>query len=60
MTNSIGSFIVAWDFTNEASGVLLVGQRNGKVTDVVNAFQGQDARDIYKLLSGEGKDEDAE
>jgi hypothetical protein len=56
MTNS-GSFIVAWDFTNEDSGVLLVGQRDGKVTNVVNAFQGQEARDIFKLLSGENKTE---
>jgi hypothetical protein len=34
----------------EDTGVLIVGrQKNGKV-DVINAFQGQEAIDIYKKL----------
>lgn len=34
----------------ENAGVLIVGrQKNGKV-DIVNAFQGQEAIDIYKKL----------
>lgn len=43
--------IVSVDFTQgEDTGVLIVGrQRKGKV-DIVNAFQGQEAIDIYKKL----------
>lgn len=43
--------LVSVDFTKgEDTGVLIVGrQKNGKV-DIVNAFQGQEAVDIYKKL----------
>ena len=43
--------LVSVDFTQgEDTGVLIVGrQKNGKV-DIINAFQGQDAIDIYKKL----------
>lgn len=43
--------LVSVDFTQgENAGVLIVGrQKNGKV-DIVNAFQGQEAIDIYKKL----------
>lgn len=43
--------LVSVDFTQgEDTGVLIVGrQKNGKV-DVINAFQGQKAIDIYKKL----------
>ena len=43
--------LVSVDFTpGEDTGVLIVGrQKNGKV-DIVNAFQGQEAIDIYKKL----------
>lgn len=45
------SIIVSWNFTNKDSGVLLVGQQiNGRVV-VVNAFEGEEARDIYKKLT---------
>lgn len=43
--------LVSVDFTQgKDTGVLIVGrQKNGKV-DIVNAFQGQEAIDIYKKL----------
>lgn len=43
--------LVSVDFTQgEDTGVLIVGrQKKGKV-DVINAFQGQEAIDIYKKL----------
>lgn len=43
--------LVSVDFTQgEDTGVLIVGrQKNGKV-DIVNAFQGLEAIDIYKKL----------
>ena len=51
MTNTNGAYIVSWDFSHEDVGVLIVGrQHNGKV-DIVNAFQGKEAHDIYEKLS---------
>lgn len=45
------SVIVSWNFTNKDSGVLLVGQQvDGRVI-VVNAFEGQEAHDIYEKLT---------
>lgn len=43
--------LVSVDFTQgEDTGILIVGrQKNGKV-DIVNAFQSQEAIDIYKKL----------
>lgn len=43
--------LVSVDFTKgEDTGVLIVGRQiNGKV-DIVNAFQGQKAADIYRKL----------
>lgn len=47
-----GSVIVSWDFSNgEDVGVLLVGKQSpGRHVEIVNAFQGQEAVDIYKKL----------
>lgn len=52
MTKTTGSYIVSWDFSHGNDvGVLLVGkQENGKV-DIVNAFQGEEAMEIYMKLS---------
>jgi hypothetical protein len=53
MTPTNDAYIVSWDFSNDDTGVLIVGhQKDGKV-DIVNAFQGKEAYDIYKKLSGE-------
>ena len=51
MTNN-GAYIVSWDYSHGTDkGILLVGsQQNGKM-DIVNAFQGQEAFDIYEKLS---------
>lgn len=56
--NGIGSVIVGWDFSHGLDNdILLVGkQENGDVT-VINAFQGQEARDIYKKLTVKKKKE---
>lgn len=46
-----GAVIVSWDFSNgKDADILLVGKQNKGVVDVINAFQGQDARDIYEKL----------
>lgn len=50
--NSSGSVIISWDFSNGKDvGVLIVGrQQNGKV-EIVNAFQGQEAEELYLKLT---------
>ena len=47
------SVIVSWDFTNgQDEGILLVGHKTEKgPVKVINAFQGKEAEDIYKLLT---------
>lgn len=52
MNNTHGAYVVSWDFSHGKDvGVLIVGsQQNGKM-DIVNAFQGQEAYDIYEKLS---------
>ncbi len=45
------SLLVGVDFTNgEDVGVLLVGRQENGVVKIINAFQGQEAIDIYKKL----------
>ena len=52
MTNTNGAYIVAWDFSHgEDVDVLIVGEKKNGVMNIVNAFQGQEARDIYEKLS---------
>jgi hypothetical protein len=52
MTNTNGAYVVSWDFTRGKDvGVLIVGKQHDKKIDIVNAFQGQEAYDIYEKLS---------
>lgn len=52
MINSNGAYIVSWDFTRGKDvGVLIVGKQHDGKVDIVNAFQGQEAYDIYTKLS---------
>lgn len=47
-----GAYIVSWDFTHgKDNDVLLVGKQTKGVMRVVNAFQGEEARDIYEKLT---------
>lgn len=58
MPNTTGAYIVAWDFSNgEDNDVLIVGSQHRGVMDIVNAFQGQEARDIYNKLSAKKVEE---
>lgn len=52
MEKQHGAYIVSWDFSHgNDKGVLLVGhQQKGKM-DIVNAFQGEEAYELYKKLS---------
>lgn len=51
--NLSGSVIVSWDFSEGFdTGVLLVGMKKPrKDIEIINAFQGQEALDIYKKLT---------
>lgn len=48
------SLLVGVDFTNgEDVGVLIVGRKNpGQSVDIINAFQGKEAEELYKKLVG--------
>lgn len=57
---SSGCILVSWDFSNgRDKSVLIVGeQTNGRV-NILNAFQGEEARELYKRLTTQkekGKD----
>ena len=57
--NISGAVIVSFDFREKDEGVLIVGRQNdaGGI-DILNAFQGKDAMDLYKkLVTVEKKEE---
>ena len=59
MDKSSGAFVVSWGFSNgEDYDILLVGQQEGKNMNIINAFQGKEARDIYEKLSTVKKKEE--
>lgn len=51
--NTSGSVIVSWDFSNGRDfGILLVGKKNKrKDVEMINAFQGKEAEDLYLKLT---------
>lgn len=53
---SIDSVIVSWDFSHGKDvGVLIVGyQKNGQV-EVINAYQGEEAHELYERLIAPNK-----
>lgn len=50
MEQTSGAYIVSWDF-EENSGVLIVGKQTKGTMEIVNAFQDEEAYEIYKKLS---------
>ena len=48
-----GAVIVSWDFSNgQDKGILLVGRKTHKdAITVINAFQGEEAHEIYEKLT---------
>lgn len=49
---SAGSVIVSWDFSNGKDvGVLIVGEQKKGVVKIINAFQGQEAEELYVKLT---------
>lgn len=52
----VDSVIVSVDFTNGVDkSVLIVGRKHGKNIDIVNAFQGAEAEELYYRLLGDDK-----
>lgn len=53
---SIDSVIVSWDFSHGKDvGVLIVGhQKNGRV-EVINAYQGEEAHELYERIISQKK-----
>lgn len=51
------SLLVGVDFTNgEDTGVLIVGRkRQNESVEIINAFQGKEAEELYKKLIGNEK-----
>ena len=56
--NKYGCLLVSFDFTNDKdNSVLLVGTKApGKDVTIINAFQGEEAEELYnKLVTQKGK-----
>ena len=46
-----GSLLVGYDFKNEENGVLLIGKKTENYdAEVINAFEGKEAYELYKKL----------
>ena len=43
--------LVGWSFTESDKGVLVVGKQNGGTTSIINAFEGDEAKELIKLLT---------
>lgn len=51
MTNLSDTLLVSISFSDKDKGVLIVGrQRKNQSIDIVNAFQGDEALELYKKL----------
>lgn len=49
---SVGSVIVSWDFSHGKDvGVLLVGKQANAQVEVINAYQGEEAYELYRRLT---------
>ena len=58
MTNPNGAYIVSWDFSRgDDQGVLIVGEQKDGKMNIINAFAGEEAHEIYEKLSTVAKKE---
>lgn len=53
MDHIVDCLLVSFDFSSEDTGVLIVAKKKPKLQDVeiINAFQGQEAYELYKKLT---------
>lgn len=48
---STDSVIVSWDFSHGKDvGVLIVGRREKGKMEIINAYQGEEAKELYRKL----------
>lgn len=53
---AISSVIVSWDFSHGKDvGVLIVGKKKNGQIDIINAYQGEEAYEIYRRLTVQKK-----
>ncbi len=58
LKNKSDTFLVSFDYTHGDIPVLIVGRRGTeKEIDIVNAFQGDEARELYQKLTAKKKGE---
>lgn len=57
----VDSILVSVDFSNkDGTGVLIVGRkRMNQSVDIINAFQGDEARELYKKMVTKKKKEES-
>lgn len=47
-----GTCIVSWSFSDEDTGILIVGVKKPNETiEVINAFQGKEAKELFEKLT---------
>lgn len=47
-----GTILVGFDFTHgEANDILIVGRKTRKTFEILNAFQGEEAQNMFKMLT---------
>lgn len=52
MESNVGAYVVTWDFSHgEEKDILLVGKKVKGVANIINAFQGEEARALYEKLT---------
>ncbi len=50
-------FLVSFDYTHGSIPVLIVGRKEKGGIDIINAFQGKEAKELYKKLITNNKKE---
>lgn len=51
MKNLEGALVVAYSFSDTAVGTMIVGRQKKGGMDIINAFQGEDARALFDILT---------
>ena len=53
MKNISDTFLVSFDYAHGDIPVLIVGRKNKGVLDIINAFQGDEVKELYQTKRGE-------
>lgn len=59
MRTIVDTILVSVDFSNRDTGVLIVGRKKlNQTVEIINAFQGEEAINLYKILTTVKDDKD--